>query len=91
MNFLNQPIIKTLPIIWNKLYQLVVWIFVKDPNEKINAYKGLTLTIIVSYMTVLIDSIFIKRYNIIFSFISTTIACLLLTFPVPFLIEQFYL
>ena len=47
MDFINQPMVETLPVIWNKLSQFFIWLFTADPNEKYNFYKVVILSIFV--------------------------------------------
>lgn len=52
MDFINQPMVETLPVIWNKLCQFFIWLFTKDPSDKINMYKILILVLIGNCLTV---------------------------------------
>ena len=48
MNFINQPIVETLPVILNKLCQFFIWLFTftNDPNDKWDFYKALIICIL---------------------------------------------
>lgn len=50
MDYINQPMVETLPVIWNKLCQFFIWLFTADSNEKCNFYKVMILSILVFFV-----------------------------------------
>ena len=68
MDFINQPMVETLPVIWNKLYQFFVWLFTADLSDKCNFYKALVLFML--FLPIYdIYSIFTYSKNILQNFI----------------------
>lgn len=85
MDFINQPIVETLPVIWNKLCQFIIWLFTNDPVDKINMYKALIFALIGNCFTVnpyllffIKDNIFVKIVGIAIGNIIFALSWLLL-------------
>ena len=86
MDFINQPIVETLPVIWNKLCQFFVWLFTADLNDKYNFYKALTLFIL--FLPIYdIYSIFTYSKNIFQNFIGVITANIIVIVLVVLFIE----
>lgn len=86
MNFINQPIVETLPVIWNKLCQFFIWLFTNDPNDKCNFYKALILFIL--FLPIYdIYSIFTYSKNIFQNFIGVITANIIVIVLVVLFIE----
>lgn len=85
MDFINQPMVETLPVIWNKLCQFIIWLFTNDPVDKINMYKALIFALIGNCFTVnpyllffIKDNIFVKIVGIAIGNIIFALSWLLL-------------
>lgn len=68
MDFINQPMVETLPVIWNKLCQFFIWLFTNDPSEKCNFYKML-ISFILFLSVYDIYLIFTYSKNIFYNFL----------------------
>lgn len=73
MDFINQPIVETLPVIWNKLCQFFIWLFADSPDDKTDFYKAL-LFCMLSLPIVDIYQIFTSRENIFYTFLGVIIS-----------------
>lgn len=51
MDFINQPIVETLPVIWNKLCQFFVWMFISDDVGNDLVYKTYLFAVIFTWIT----------------------------------------
>lgn len=68
MDFINKPMVETLPVIWNKLCQFIIWLFTNDPSEKCNFYKML-ISFILFLSVYDIYLIFTYSKNIFYNFL----------------------
>lgn len=92
MDFINQPMVETLPVIWNKLCQFFVWLFITDSGEKCNFYKVLILCIL-GFFVMDIRFLYLYRNNgesILFNAICILISNIILILMMVLFIELAY-
>ena len=90
MDFINQPMVETLPVIWNKLCQFFIWLFTKDPSDKINMYKILILALIGNCLTVNPYLFLLKKDNIIIRIFGIVIGNIIFVLSMLFFINFEY-
>lgn len=92
MDFINQPMVETLPVIWNKLCQFFIWLLITDSGAKCNFYKVVILSILV-YFVMDIWLLYLYRNNgksVLFNAFCALAGNLIVILMLVFFIELVY-